>query len=294
MSGGSLVNTGYAYEYGKLKSQELKRKEKLKKEFRDKLRAQRSKSPVQQCPNDAKKCCDQAWDRVKAETDLIKNHPDVVERNRQINAAYADLYLKDPKTQKWAGTAAIVSKQVGCTMTNNVAASNAALGKGNKAIFENIYPTIKMYDVAGKKLTKQQFMACMDRKIGKQNLAPLKKAVDKMYEGKGHEAAIDIATHEQKVIVQNAMWNSRWMKIQAGTNRIVGGAFADQSVYFTSNCEKPGDKELKFPGKLKIWKADDRVKFYKDEFLPYFDKFNKTPANINNIMKGIRSNGGTF
>lgn len=39
--------------------------------------------------------------------------PDPIERNRVINAAYARLWLHDPRFQ-WAGLAAFASKQVGC------------------------------------------------------------------------------------------------------------------------------------------------------------------------------------
>jgi len=274
-------------------------RQKRTKSFRKNLKEVRANNSVVSCPYEAKKCCSENWKQVEKETNLIKNHSSVVERNKQINAAYADLNLKDPEGQKWAGTAAIVSKQVGCTMQNNFAAglfSLSSLGKGNTAIFKNIYPTLKMYELSRNSMTQDEFLKCMDNTIGKvsdgkKNLAPLKKAVKNMYSGKGGEAAINIADHEQGTIIQKAMWSSRITTYMSKANQGTGSYLVDTNVYFVGDCTKPKSRRLEFGKENDLSVAKDRIRFYKKRFVPFYDKLKK--KEISTIMKTIRDTGGT-
>lgn len=269
------------------------------KEFRNNLKQQRTDDPLQKCTAGAEVCCKESWSKANKETKTISNQTDVVERNKQINAAYADLYLNDksnPKVQKWAATASLVSKQVGCTMVNNVVASNETLGVGNVAIFDNIYPTLKMYELSQKAqppMTYDELMKCLDGKIDNENLKKLKKPLKFMFAGKGNDAAIKIAKHEQEEIVQDSMWDSKWMWVQATANMILQGLPADPNVYFVADCSKPSDRELEFPSWKNLAYADTRVEYYKKTFIPYFDKISKNNGEMDTIMQGIRNVGGT-
>ena len=218
---------------------------------------------------------------------------EIDKRNKQINAAYADLYLNDPNGQKWAGTAAIVSKQVGCTMQNNVFASDKMLGKGNVAIFENIYPALKMYQQSIPPMSIDELIACLEKNIDEEELKPLLKAIRKMANGKGDDAAIAIADHEQKVVIEDAMWDDWAVTAMAFLNSKTGEIGADQSVYFFSDCSKPADRELKYPYFSNISNPESRVEFYKNDFIPKFDEISNEGDTMKTIMEGIRENGAT-
>lgn len=270
------------------------KRKKLNTNFREKLREQRSDDPVQKCLQNTDDCCSENWSKVEKEVDLITNHPDDIERNKQINAAYADLYLNDPKGQKWAGTAAIVSKQVGCTMQNNVFASDTMLGKGNVAIFENIYPALKMYQESIPPMSVDELISCLEKNIGdKKTLDPLLDSIKEMTSGNGDNAAILIAEHEQKEVIEKAMWNSKLVAVGAFLNSKTGEIGVDQSIYFVSDCSKPENRKLGFPYWSNISNPESRVEFYEDLFIPMFDKVNAVEGQMNTIMEGIRKNGAT-
>lgn len=269
-------------------------RQKANQKAREGLRNSRSQNHVYQCAD--KVCCEKRWKDIEAEVKKIDAIQDPVERNKQINAAYADLYLKDPAHMKWAGTAAIVSKQVGCTMQNNIVANNEQLGVGNQAIFDNIYPTLKLYQTSVPPLTREQLLKCLNERLAnnKDQREALTDAVGKMFDGKNTEAAIAIAMHEQKEIVENAMWKSKAMSTAAWLNGKTGELGADQSVYFVAGCNKPSDRELSFPWSKSLANPDHRVEYYQKSFIPMFDKINNIPNAMTDIMTGIRNTGGTF
>ncbi|TRX73413.1 DUF2515 family protein [Pseudomonas mangiferae] len=272
----------------------LERERKLERAnavFRDTLRKMRADIPVYQCKDG--NCCDARWADVMKEVNFISEHPDPIERNRQINALYADLYLKNPN-QKWAATAAIVSKQVGCTMMGNPFVDNEVLGKGNVAIFQNIYPILKVYQTARPPLTDEQLLKCIKRhlvNLKEEHRKNLLEAIQLMMKNYPQAAALAIAEHEQSVVVQNAMWDDNLLVAQAWINAQTGEIAVDQSVYFTSGCDKSDSTRLSFPGDLNVSNAKDRVKFYKNNFLSKFDEVNTNPDKINEILGGIRNKG---
>lgn len=77
--------------------------------------------------------CASAWLRCQQEAEAIiadadgNMIADPVVRNRRINAAYAELWLRNPRFQ-WAGLAAFASKQVGCGLLHSAEAENKAAG----------------------------------------------------------------------------------------------------------------------------------------------------------------------
>jgi len=64
-----------------------------------------------------KEDCVRCWRNLQKQAEKIASHPDPIVRNRQINAAYAQLWWDDRRFQ-WAGLAAFASKQVGCGLLN--------------------------------------------------------------------------------------------------------------------------------------------------------------------------------
>lgn len=138
--------------------------------------------------------CASVWLRVQKEAEAWiapggKLIEDKVQRNRQINRAYAQLWLADRRFQ-WAGLAAFASKQVGCgllhaaqniknagdemdannrrtdimnssdgaalsVMPNGIGAGAAymyeQLALGNTALFLDIYPLHRFYMLRGSK-----------------------------------------------------------------------------------------------------------------------------------------------
>jgi hypothetical protein len=133
------------------------------------------------CP--ISKSCKELWDDLEKEAKEITT-PDgkdigPFERNKRITAAYADMFLQNPKLQ-WAGAAAFASKAVGCSLqvadkvnkkateiTNSevydglieeswaelakkpARATLDSLGAGNKRVFEDIYPIHRFYEKYG-------------------------------------------------------------------------------------------------------------------------------------------------
>lgn len=273
--------------------------------YRDKLKASRQETPIFTCTDG--NCCDERWEALEKEVEQVISgvpegspahdlNPMLV--NEQINALYADLYLNNPN-QKWAATAAIVSKQVGCTMKNNSLADNKKLMIGNVAIFKNIYPPLKMLETGMPPMSLDEMMACLESKLPKFDDPEKNKTRNKMMEGleqivKGNptESAALIAEHEQRTIIQDAIYNDKLIIYQIQANQISGQIFADQSVYLNANCKKISDREVPFRSNdLNLWEPEDRVKFYITDFLPAFDQLPE--REIKDIVDGIRNRGRT-
>ncbi|SAL61385.1 hypothetical protein AWB74_03103 [Caballeronia arvi] len=64
-----------------------------------------------------KENCITCWRNLQKEAERIASASDPIARNRQINAAYAQLWWEERRFQ-WAGLAAFASKQVGCGLLN--------------------------------------------------------------------------------------------------------------------------------------------------------------------------------
>lgn len=113
--------------------------------------------------------CASLWAQYRQEAeDVIAPYDhDHRQRNRAINRAYAQLYLRRPRDFVWAGLAAYASKQVGCAMDYSrqvmdmgirgyggaagVAASYTyeMLGQGNRDLFLDVYPMHRFYEDHG-------------------------------------------------------------------------------------------------------------------------------------------------
>jgi hypothetical protein len=75
---------------------------------------------------DDRQDCINCWRFFQKKAEAIVSVDDPVERNRRINAAYAQWWLDDHRFQ-WAGLAAFASKQVGCGLLN----AAEMIGKSN-------------------------------------------------------------------------------------------------------------------------------------------------------------------
>ena len=63
--------------------------------------------------------CENCWRVYQKKAEAIVAVNNTIAINRRINAAYAKLWIDDPRFQ-WAGLAAFASKQVGCGLLNTV------------------------------------------------------------------------------------------------------------------------------------------------------------------------------
>ena len=168
--------------------------------------------------------CGGAWDTINAEVAQSLGEPapapgqplsppkgvDLVDRNRKVTAAYAQLYLDDPRFQ-WAGAAAFASKQVGCGMqdaralargqswdprTARAAHAERVLGKGNGAVFADIYPTHKFYQRFGSK----NLTTCGSSRPGGPLPRSLGEAFERLENHDGHPTEQDFRTSAQLII----------------------------------------------------------------------------------------------
>jgi hypothetical protein len=90
------------------------------------------------------------WERIARRTRAISDVRDPLERNRRVNAAYAEVFLasrtQGPYAIRWAGAAAFASKQWGCLMRSaRSGAGRDSLARNNRAVFEEAYPAVRLY-----------------------------------------------------------------------------------------------------------------------------------------------------
>src|SRR5262245_1907127 len=108
-----------------------------------------------------------AYDRIELEAGNLGESAIVFKRNQAITAAYAEMYLRNPKAYKWAGMAALTSATVGRGMylmyglresrlgsvvglfRREVAETLCQLGVGNRAVFTDIYWQHLAYEYGG-------------------------------------------------------------------------------------------------------------------------------------------------
>ncbi len=208
-------------------------------------------SPTASCDN--KIDCAKAWKEVEDEADNILNKSsDYIERNKYINAAYADLYRSNPNLH-WAGVAAFASKQVGCGLKDaegytglpffgdKAKAAYEALGTGNKNVFKDIYPAHRFYQ-------KHGFAAL--RHCQKVRTPPLDPSVldgfSDIDTGHPDSGALKILLHEQQDILQtkeifdnaafkDALWWAKWNPLEPGL-----------ATSFSADCSGP--PTVKFDG----------------------------------------------
>jgi hypothetical protein len=261
--------------------------------------------------------CAQAWQQCESKADDILNKDsDPVKRNKHINAAYAKMYLQDPKLE-WLGAAAFASKQVGCgikdaqyykdlaevdqkswnpdgpnpviqTQGAYAAPVCDALANGNKAVFKDIYPAHVFYQTYGLDRMKQ----CADARR-----PPLdKKVLDGFADiDAGHSAAgaLKILQHEQKDILQahNVFGNQEIVDImktnQWASRFLLGRMFGAQatSMSFTPECS--GGTMVTFQGTNPA-DPDERWP-YAQQVANQFDLIKNDPGAIDSLHKIIQA-----
>jgi hypothetical protein len=90
------------------------------------------------------------WERIARRTRTISGVRDPLERNRGMNAAYAEIFLvskaQGPYTLRWAGAAAFASKQRGCLMKSARSGGDRdQLGRDDRSVFEEVCPAVRLY-----------------------------------------------------------------------------------------------------------------------------------------------------
>jgi hypothetical protein len=255
--------------------------------------------------------CGASWGDAEAAADqVINKSADPIERNKHINAAYAKMYLEDPKLE-WLGAAAFASKQVGCGIKDAKRYKDIAevdrqswnpdgpnpiiqlqggyaepvydsLANGNKAVFKDIYPAHVFYKKHGFDKLKQ---------CGTARQPPLdKKVLDGFADIEaGHSAtgAMKILQHEQMDILQardvfgnQAMVDAMKMN-QWASQHWYGRMFGAQptQVAFTPACK--GEPSVTFGGDNP---ADPAQRWpYAQEVVNKFDQIKSEPQTIDGL-----------
>jgi uncharacterized Zn-binding protein involved in type VI secretion len=210
-------------------------------------------------------------------------------RNRIINGAYADLYLRD-KSLAWVGLAAYASKQVGCAMDHAQRVSRAAappktpyggpitapgigavsdytyekLGDGNKRLFLDIYPTHRFYEEQG----YARLAECAGERVPPLTAPVLdafkasdayRKTGDKKYLQR-HVAGI--ALHEQIAVLQRDVYNDGRMQKILRMNETGLPLTSPATAVLGPGCEaRAGDPEFRFgdKGRTKLYSVPERM-----------------------------------
>ena|ERR1700687_5723397 len=262
--------------------------------------------------------CAAAWKECEAQADAIINKSnDPIQRNKYISAAYAKLYMQNPKLE-WLGAGAFASKQVGCGLR---AAKDAidmaeadrgpwnmdrpnpivqiqggyaktvydALAKGNKNLFKDIYPSNLFYQKYGGDKLKQ----CANARQ-----PPVDDLVVRGFSdidaGHPDAGALKIAQHEQLHVLQSpdVFGNPNVVSVmklnQSMSQHWYGRALGAQptSVSFTANCT--GDPSVTFQGTNP---ADPNERWpYAQKVVGTFDSLKNTPQ-ITQGLQGIVQQG---
>lgn len=261
--------------------------------------------------------CKGAWRQVEGDADAVLNRSsDPIQRNKNINAAYAKLYQQAPRLH-WLGAAAFASKQVGCGLLEAKQVSDMAdaqieaakygadpdpislikggyaktvddhLATGNRNVFKDVYPAHLFYERYGLVHLKE----CAGSRR-----PPLD---DKVLQGfadidAGHSAdgAIKILQHEQLDILQtpevfgnqemvDIMRTNQWLS-QTPVLGTLSGA-QKTSVSYTPNCE--GDPSVTFTGKNP---ADPNERWpYAQQVVQKFEDLISNPASDQKLQQGL-------
>lgn len=239
--------------------------------------------------------CVAAWKQIDKEKDEILKNTDPLERNKHITAAYAKLY-NGKKELKWSGLAAIVSRQAGCAMQDaksrtgqwiggdDAKTAYDALAKANKSIFEDIYPNMSFYMKYG----LAGIQKCGNTK-GHEVPPELKKAFEKIDQGKIREGSDAIAKYEQETVVQLKVYSDPKVKKTFERNQYwansalsgPAGWFGARKPEIPLSAECGGGTPVKFVGDIN--NATDRVKYY-ESLMKELDKLSKDPKWLPDTM----------
>jgi hypothetical protein len=224
-------------------------------------------------------------------------HPrDILEMNRRITAAYAEMYLRDPSKFVWAGMAAFASCDVGKGMSqaralrdeagNPLIAIGAvltgaptgtelatALGKGNLGVYADIYWQHLAYAQGGIKEMR-------DLKDRGELLVEQLNAWELIEQGKVWEGNRQLLIYEQSVTLQKGVYdqhskafkNMSWLADYAPW--MLKSPIPGHDVAFTE-CVPGGN----------LGAFDDRWKWIDTSMLPSWKKLaQENPARVREMM----------
>jgi hypothetical protein len=200
-------------------------------------------------------------------------------RNRLISGAYAQLYLSDPETFKWAGMAGYASRKVGEGMRDASALGavsavdgdemGQALEEGNKAIFDDMYWQHLAFQNGGLEELEKAAAAGQVTPEQLESWRQLKAADEKRdVDPEAAEAEVWAANkallfHEQDAVLQDGVYDHHRQLFQD-----VSSAWAVDLVGFDSPI--PGD-ESDFEDDVEggdIGNLDDRWRWIDEKMLP--------------------------
>lgn len=248
--------------------------------------------------------------------DPIKNGSQV---NRRITKAYSEMYQRRPDLH-WSGAATFVSKQMGCNMRyadslheksgltkwlgkkstgSNVddlaSSTKKVLVQGNEAIFNDIYPQYRLYEVAPECATDS------GEEVG---LPPkMVTGFDEYNKGNAFSAMMAHAEYEQKVILQGRVFDNPAMaadvsnfkvsqQINGGWLAWVTGNHQPEQVSFSASCmAEPPFIHNTLPGDFTG--VDSRWKTAVDTLRSYDDMMKSHPQEMLNAIKEIGRDMGT-
>ncbi|HEX8337871.1 MAG TPA: hypothetical protein VF621_14135 [Pyrinomonadaceae bacterium] len=218
--------------------------------------------------------CATYWAGIEAETEaVLARGRNAVDRNAEITKAYARLFQRRPEL-RWYGIAVFGSKQVGCVLRKAKShfdrslidyvplppplsflqsARNARrlaatimykrLGDGNAAVFRDLYPLGRFYELHGMSALRRCKHARRPRVP-----EPLMTAFSRLDDGHTLDGAWRMVRHEQEVTLQQSVYGHEDVKWLLRANRLglrfggLGrrlGAMAMESVLAASCDEGP-------------------------------------------------------
>ena len=235
-----------------------------------------------------------------AEQALQPAGDNVFKRNQMITAAYADLYLSDSETFKWAGMAAIASKEVGRGMGIGEALSESGLplipgvpgarilgsdivqwlATGNKAMYEDIYWQHLAYQNGGiaelerirdaNDINPQVFQAWQKIDRGKRE-----NNQDLIWEGNG-----DLLRFEQRDVLQPKVYDQSrqlWSDMS--------GAPAKWFMEIESPYNSQGPSFQDFVDGGDLGNFDDRWKWINGSLLPEWKQIDANQKRQSSVFR---------
>lgn len=205
--------------------------------------------------------CKKKIEEIEKEKKRIGDIEDVRERNKAITAAYKSAFNQDPSNH-WLKLGSMVSAQVGCAMDNSwmFPPMRTALGEGNKAIFEDVYPVTAYRARHGYEDLKKCYAA-----TGKKLDPTLRKAMDELENNNSRISADIIGRYEQQDIIQKVY--EKYSKTFA-----IGEAVGSNPPYTWKEGHKAHEIPLSYdcggsdvvPFQGSISNMYDRVQYYHD------------------------------
>lgn len=187
--------------------------------------------------------CAVKWKGVETEAEIVLGRGDnAVERNAEITKSYARLFDREPKL-RWFGIAVFGSKQVGCVLrkakshtdfslldvvlpapirnirtARRVAATvmYKRLADGNAAVFRDMYPLGRFYELHGMEALKR----CRNARRPKVPHS-LIVAFKRLDSGHPLDGAWRMVRHEQEVTLQQSVYGHRDVKVLMRGNRLL-------------------------------------------------------------------------